>query len=64
MKKLLLLLKKNFGVLWIEQCNELGLEFCHNLFGDAINNFNCRSIWRNKEGKSYRCESLVNEDIN
>lgn len=51
--------KKNFGVLTIEECNKLNLEFCHNLYGDSVNNFNCRSIWRDGTGKSYRCESLI-----
>lgn len=50
--------KKEFGILSIEECQKFGLEFCHNIYGDNINHLNCRSIWRDKTGKSYRCESL------
>jgi len=58
-KKLKFWFKKEFGVLTILECQSLGLEHSHNIYGDAINHLNCRSIWRNKSGKSYRCESLV-----
>ena len=51
--------KKEFSVLTIEECQKLGLEHSHNIYGDEINHLNCRSIWRGKKGKSYRCESLV-----
>jgi hypothetical protein len=61
MKKLRLWFKKEFGVLTMDECIKLGLEFCHNIYGDEINHINCRSIWRDKKGKSYRCESLVND---
>lgn len=58
-KKIKFWFKKEFGVLSIEECKYLNLEFCHNIYGDAINHFNCRSIWRNSKGKSFRCKSLI-----
>lgn len=57
-KRLMLWFKKEFGILTLEECKELNLEFSHNIYGDNINHLNCRSIWRNEKGKSYRCESL------
>lgn len=53
--------KKEFGILTIDECEKLGLIHCHNVYGDFINRMNCRSIWRDKKGKSYRCCSLYNE---
>lgn len=51
--------KKEFGVLTIDECKKLNLTHCHNIYGDYINHINCRSIWRDEKGKSYRCESLL-----
>lgn len=62
MKKIIFWFKKEFGVLTIDECKKLKLNHCHNLYGDAINHFNCRSIWRNEKGKSFRCESLYNQE--
>ena len=50
--------KKEFSVLTIEECLSLRLEFSHNIYGDSINQMNCRSVWHNYKGKSYRCDSL------
>jgi hypothetical protein len=58
MKKIKLWFKKEFGVLTLDECILLDLEFCHNVFGDAIKLLNCRSIWRDETGKSYRCKEL------
>ena len=52
--------KKEFGILTIEECKNLNLSFCHNIYGDEINYINCRSIWRDEKDKSYRCNSLCN----
>jgi hypothetical protein len=52
--------KKEFGILSVDECEKLGLEFCHNIYSDSINIYGCRSIWRDKKGKSYKCESLIN----
>lgn len=57
-RSILFWFKKEFGVLTIEECLSLGLEFSHNIYGDSINLMNCRSVWRNSKGKSYRCDSL------
>lgn len=51
--------KKEFGILTIEECKKLDLTHCHNIYGDRINHLNCRSIWRNEKGKSFRCHSLM-----
>lgn len=56
--------KKEFGILTIEECKNLNLSFCHNIYGDEINHINCRSIWRGEKGKSYRCHSLCNDEGN
>ena len=53
--------KKEFGILTIEECKKLNLTHCHNIYGDSINKLDCRSIWRNEKGKSFRCESIFDE---
>lgn len=50
--------RKEFGVLTLDECRDLGLEFSYNVYGDNINQMNCRSVWRNAKGKSYKCHSL------
>jgi hypothetical protein len=50
--------KRVFRILTIEECKELGLEFSHNVHGDNINNLNCRSIWKDEKGRTYKCGSL------
>lgn len=61
MNSILFWFKKEFGVLTIDECKKLNLTFSHNIYGDIINHLNCRSIWRDSKGRSYRCESLHNE---
>lgn len=58
-EKVRLWFKKEFGVLSLEECEKLDLSHCHNVYGVRIDELNCRSIWRNKKGKSFRCDSLV-----
>jgi hypothetical protein len=58
MKRLIFWFKRHFGILTLEECNSLNLRFSENIYGDEINHLNCRSIWRDEKGKSYRCESL------
>jgi hypothetical protein len=60
MKKVKMWFKKEFGVLTKKECFELDLIFCHNIYGDETNHLNCRSIWRDSKGKSYRCDELFN----
>lgn len=62
--KIIFWFKKEFSVLTIEECKSLNLEWCHNIYGDYINHINCRSIWRDKNNKSFRCCSLCNEKGN
>ena len=58
MKKLKFWIKKNFGVLTKQECLDLGLEFGFNIYGDGINKLNCRSIWLDYWGKTFRCSEL------
>jgi hypothetical protein len=44
--------KKEFCFLSINECKSLNLEHSHNVWKG------CTSIWRDKKGKSYRCENL------
>jgi hypothetical protein len=39
----------------IEQAKEMKLTLSHNVYGDFINRYNCRSIWKDKYGLEYRC---------
>lgn len=51
--------KRNFCILSIEECKEMNLIPSFNLYGDAINMFNCRSFWKDEKGKLYRCKDLI-----
>lgn len=37
------------------------LTWKRNIYGDEINYINCRSIWVDKKGRSYRVEELKRE---
>lgn len=63
MKKLKFWIKKNFGVLTKQECIDLGLEFGFNIYGDGINKLNCRSIWLDYLGKTFRCSELGEGEI-
>jgi hypothetical protein len=54
MKELKLFCYRTFKVLTKAQALELDLEFRYNLYGDAINLWNCRSIWKDHKGRIYR----------
>lgn len=41
-----------------EQANKWGLEFDINIYGDQINYWNCRSLWRDKKRNIYRVREL------
>ncbi len=41
-----------------KKAKEMGLKLENNVYGDAINIINCRSIWRDNFGNFYRCEEL------
>lgn len=46
---------RNFKVLDMKDLDNYDLKFHCNIYGDAINAFNCRSIWLDSKGRSYRC---------
>ncbi len=50
-----------FKVISRLQALELGLEFSSNVHGDAINVLNCRSIWVDSKGRSYRVRELIKQ---
>jgi len=56
--KSLKLLYYRFKVIKRSQALELGLEFSNNVHGDAINHLNCRSIWVDSKGRTYRVHEL------
>lgn len=61
MKKLKMIcfrLFRPFKVITPEQALEYNLTFVRNVHGDEINHINCRSIWADKNGRTYRVESL------
>lgn len=49
---------RNFKVISIKQAKEWNLIHVTDIFGDAINHLNCRSIWKDSKGKRYRVKQL------
>lgn len=47
-----------FKVISIKDAEERNLIFRGNVYGDGIIILNCRSIWVNKKGQSYRVSEL------
>lgn len=58
MKELKLFYYRYFKILTIEQALELGLELSSNVYGDAINYINCRSLWKDHKGRTYRIDKV------
>ncbi|MBA3985003.1 MAG: hypothetical protein H0X63_00115 [Flavobacteriales bacterium] len=50
---------RNFQVINIELTKEWNLKWYRNVFGDEINQINCRSLWSDKNGRKYRVELLA-----
>jgi len=50
--------KRNFGSFTLKECEDLGLIWFYNIHGDAINQFNCRSIWLDNKSRRYKCDEL------
>ena len=50
--------KRTFCVITKQECITYGLQFYCNIDGDQINHLNCRSLWTDNKGRSYRCSSL------
>lgn len=49
---------RTFKVISSQRANELGLKWYRNVYGDEINHINCRSLWIDKKGRSYRISDL------
>lgn len=62
LKKLLLSIKlswlSGFHILSYKQVLKYKLVHICNVYGDAINLLNCRSLWTNNKGLFFRCEDL------
>jgi len=58
MNKLKMIYISLFKVISREQALEYNLTFVRNVSGDEINHINCRSIWADKNGRTYRVLSL------
>lgn len=41
---------------------QLGLKWQRNVFGDQINQLDCRSLWIDKYGNEYRCDELYQKE--
>ena len=63
MKKLKMIYISLFKVISLEQALEYNLNFVRNVHGDEINHINCRSIWADKNGRTYRVESLYKNNL-
>ena len=50
--------KRNFSKFTLRECELLGLRWFKNVYGDCINQFNCRSIWLDDKYRTYRCDEL------
>lgn len=44
----------------IKEAEVRGLKFEHNVYGDSINRYNCRSFWYDEYDMRYRCAELKN----
>lgn len=42
----------------VKDADKMELIFDRNIFGDAINHLNCRSLWKDEYGFTYRCSEL------
>lgn len=51
-----------FKVIDKETVKELELIHVENIYGDAINHLNCRSIWKDKRGRIYRANFLKEDN--
>ena len=60
--KALKLFYYRFKVISRLQALELGLDFRYNISGDLINRLNCRSIWVDSKGRTYRVRELIKHD--
>lgn len=49
---------RTFCVIDTDQAKEKELTFVRNIYGDEINHLNCRSIWKDSKGRTYRVSEL------
>lgn len=47
----------------VKQAKEMGIIFWRNVYGDEINQRNCRSLWYDKYLNDYRCNQAYNFSI-
>lgn len=62
MKALSMWIARWFLVITQEQAEEFGLTHKEDLHGDIINAMGCRSIWKDRMGRTYRINSLLKTD--
>lgn len=60
MKFLKLWYIRNFKKLTNQESLELGLKFLENVYGDAINHLDCRSLWVDSKCRFYKGSELFN----
>lgn len=48
-----------FCVITKKEAEKLGLKHLRNVYGDEINALDCRSIWKDKKGRTYRIHELI-----
>ena len=54
---------KSFSLIsTVEECGRRKLIFVTNVYGDSINRMNCRSLWSDQYGITYRCSELRLEE--
>ena len=51
-------LRQLFIIIDINEAKKRKFTFVENIYGDQINRLNCRSIWIDKKGRSWRVEQL------
>jgi len=51
-------IERTFKLITTNRAKEINLKFVRNIFGDEINMANCRSIWENSKGQTYRVREL------
>lgn len=47
-----------------KEARELNLKFDCSVYGDQINYWNCRSLWRDTKGNIYRIRELMEANTN
>ena len=45
----------------VERAQKMGLTWIVNIYGDRINELDCRSLWVDKYNNPYRCDELCSE---